>query len=224
MRDFEELLQACHQRGIRVMMDLVLNHTFDRASLVRGIAGEPRQPEARLVRVARWQGRGASPRTDGAPWSRAARGSTTSATDQYFYHAFLPFQPDLNWRNPEVREELLGVAAYWLDKGVDGFRLDLVNFLVEDESLRDNPRKFGLRPYDWQRHLYDRSQPESVEVARELRRVTDHYDDRAMMGEVYTDVPMKRSRSSATDRRPPPVFLRRFPGSAVERRGVPRVG
>jgi alpha-glucosidase len=76
-----------------------------------------------------------------------------------------------------------------LDKGVDGFRLDLINFLYEDEQLRDNPHKLGMRPYELQKHVYDRSRPESQEAARQLRRVTDEYTERMMMGEVYTDTP-----------------------------------
>jgi alpha-glucosidase len=130
----------------------------------------PGKPPNRWVSVA-----------EGSPWQY------DSATDQYYYHAFLEFQPDLNWRHPEVRKEMLNVMRYWLDKGVDGFRLDLVNFLYEDELLRDNPRRLGRRPYFWQRHIYDRSRPESLEAASDLRRLADSYPDRALMGEVCTD-------------------------------------
>jgi alpha-glucosidase len=186
MRDFEELLDSCHERGMRVIMDMVLNHTSDR---------HPWFVESRSSRV--------NPRRDwyvwrdgrapGKPpnrWKAVVEGSAweyDDATGQFFYHAFLPFQPDLNWRNPEVREEMLEMVRFWLEKGVDGFRLDLVNFLYEDALLRDNPRKPGLRPYDWQRHIYDRSRPESLDMARDLRRITDGFSDRAMLGEVYTD-------------------------------------
>jgi alpha-glucosidase len=82
---------------------------------------------------------------------------------------------------------MLDVLRFWLDKGVDGFRLDLINFLYEDESLRDNPPRLGARPYFWQHHIYDRSRPESLEAARDLRRLSDSYPDRALMGEVCTD-------------------------------------
>ncbi len=184
--DFDELLDACHKRSIHVIMDLVLNHTS---------AEHPWFVESRSSRD--------NPRRDwyvwrdgrapGKPpnrWRSVVEGSAweyDDATGQYYYHAFLPCQPDLNWRNTEVRDEMLGAARFWLEKGVDGFRLDLINFLYEDESLRDNPRRFGLRPYDWQVHRYDRSRPESLEAAKELRQLADRYADRAMMGEVYTD-------------------------------------
>ena len=186
MADFEELLEACHGRGIRLMADLVLNHTSEehpwfvesrssrenpkRDWYVWRDGRAPGKPPNRWVSVA-----------EGSPWQY------DSATDQYYYHAFLDFQPDLNWRNPEVREEMLGVLRYWLEKGVDGFRLDLVNFLYEDELLRDNPRRLGRRPYFWQHHIFDRSRPESLEAASDLRRLADSYPDRALMGEVCTD-------------------------------------
>lgn len=188
MHDFEELLDACHERGIRVMMDLVLNHTS---------AEHPWFVESRSSRDHPrrdwyvWRD-GRAPGKPPNRWRAVVEGSAWEydvATDQYYYHAFLPFQPDLNWRNPEVEREMLGVAGFWLDKGVDGFRLDLINFLFEDEALRDNPFKVGSRPYLAQRHLYDMSQPESVEVARGLRRLADRHEGRALMGEVITENP-----------------------------------
>jgi len=186
MEDFLELLEKCHERGIRVIMDMVLNHT----SSEHPWFVESRSSRDNLRRD--WyvwrDGKAPGRRPNG--WLAVIEGSAWEYDDdtrQFFYHAFLPFQPDLNWRNPEVREALYGVVKFWLDVGVDGFRLDLINFLYEDMLLRDNPRKFGLRPYDWQVHLYDRSQPESLEAARELRRITEGYENRVLMGEVYTD-------------------------------------
>mgnify|MGYP005836786087 CR=1 FL=1 len=186
METLEELLRQCHRRGMKVILDMVLNHTSDRHPWFlesRSSRDNPRR-DWYIWRAGR--ARGKPPNR----WRAVVEGSAwewDEATGQYYYHAFLPFQPDLNWRNPEVREALFGAVKYWLDRGVDGFRLDLINFLYEDEMLRDNPRKPGLRPYDWQRHLYDRSRPESVELVRELRRLLDGYPDRMMMGEVFTD-------------------------------------
>lgn len=186
MADLGELLAACHQRGIRVMMDLVLNHTS---------AEHPWFAESRSSRE--------NPRRDwyvwrdgrapGKPpnrWLAVVEGSAweyDSSTSQYYYHAFLPLQPDLNWRNPKVRSEMLDIARFWLDKGVDGFRLDLINCLFEDEQLRDNPLRLGPRPYLAQRHIHDLSQPESLEAASHLREVADEFVERALMGEVLTD-------------------------------------
>ena len=187
MADFDELIAECHARGIKLMTDLVLNHTSDEHPwFVESRASRDNPKRDWYV----WR----DGRAAGKPpnrWVSVAEGSAwqrDDATGQYYYHAFLPFQPDLNWRNPEVKQAMLGVARFWLEKGVDGFRLDLVNFLYEDELLRDNPPRLGKRPYFWQHHHFDRSQPESVEAVRELRRVVDAFPDRALMGEVFTDV------------------------------------
>jgi alpha-glucosidase len=188
MEDFDELLGACHRRGVKLILDMVLNHTS---------AEHPWFWESRSSRDDPkrdwyvWRD-GRAPGKPPNRWLAVVEGSAwvwDEKTRQYYYHAFLPEQPDLNWRNPEVSEALFDVLRFWLDKGVDGFRLDLINFLYEDKRLRDNPRKLGVRPYEWQKHLYDRSQPESLEAARRLRRVTDEFDERMMMGEVYTDSP-----------------------------------
>jgi alpha-glucosidase len=116
-------------------------------------------------------------------------------TEQYYYHAFFKQQPDLNWRNPEVKEAMFDAATFWLEKGVDGFRLDLVNHLVEDEQLRENPLRCPLLsfqdlqeilPYEWQGHLYDRDQEETHTILKELRSLTDRYPGRMMVGEAMT--------------------------------------
>ncbi|RJP35008.1 MAG: alpha-glucosidase [Actinobacteria bacterium] len=188
MEVFEELLDACHGRGIKVIMDMVLNHTSsEHPWFVESRSSRDNPKRDWYV----WRD-GRSPGRPPNRWVAVVEGSAWQYDDdtrQFFYHAFLPFQPDLNWRNPEVRAAMFDVIRFWLDKGVDGFRLDLINFLYEDVLLRENPRRFGMRPYDWQEHLYDRSQPESLEAAKELRRITDEYPGRMMMGEVYTDTP-----------------------------------
>lgn len=188
MTDFEDLLAECHKRGIRVIMDLALNHTSDEHPWFlesRSSRDNPKRDwyvwrDGKAFRRPpnRWRAV-----IEGSAWTRDPR------TGQFYYHAFLPFQPDLNWRNPAVRDEMFSIARFWLDKGVDGFRLDLINFLYEDEQLRNNPLQPGWHPYGWQRHLHDRSQPESFETVRALRRLTDGYPDRALLGEVYTDRP-----------------------------------
>ncbi|MBN1193141.1 MAG: alpha-glucosidase [Coriobacteriia bacterium] len=189
MRDLEDLLAACHERGIRVMMDLVLNHT----SVEHPWFSESRSSRDNPRRDWYVWRDGTAPHRPPNGWLAVVEGSAWKydrATGQYYYHAFLPFQPDLNWRNPEVRHEMLDIARFWLEKGVDGFRLDLMNFLYEDEHLRDNPRRrFAIRPYLAQKHVHDASQPESLEAAKDLRRVADGFPGRALMGEVFTDRP-----------------------------------
>ncbi|MDI6873914.1 alpha-amylase family glycosyl hydrolase [Candidatus Solincola sp.] len=185
---FRELLEQCHRRGIKVILDMVLNHTSEEHPWFVESRSSRDNPKRDWYI---WRD-GRAPGKPPNRWRAVVEGSAwewDERTGQYYYHAFLSQQPDLNWRNPEVKEEMFRVCRYWLDRGVDGFRLDLINFLFEDELLRDNPRKLGLRPYDWQVHLYDRSRPESLEVVRELRRMLDGYPERMMMGEVYTDRP-----------------------------------
>jgi alpha-glucosidase len=189
MRDFEELLEACHERGMRVMMDLVLNHTSSEHPWFVESRSSRDNPKRDWYVWRDGRALGMPPNN----WRAVVEGSAWKydpATRQYYYHAFLPFQPDLNWRDPEVEREMHRVAGFWLDKGVDGFRLDLVNFLFEDELLRENPFRFGLRPHLAQYHLHDFSQPESLEAVKDLRRLTDSYADRALMGEVFSDTPV----------------------------------
>lgn len=188
MGDLEELLGACHERGLKLMMDLVLNHTSDEHAWFAESRSSRENPKRDWYVWADGRAPGKPPNN----WVAVIEGSAwqyDDPTGQYYYHAFLEFQPDLNWHNPEVREEMLRIAEYWLGKGVDGFRLDLVNFLYEDRELRSNPHKVGARPYFWQYHVFDRSLPESIEAVRDLRRVADGYPDRALMGEVCTDRP-----------------------------------
>lgn len=186
MNGFRELVDACHERGLRVITDLVLNHTSDEHPWFTASRSSREDPRRDWYVWRDGRGPGRPPNrwravVEGSAWERDPR------TGQYYYHAFLPFQPDLNWRNPAVQDEMLDVARSWLEFGVDGFRLDLINHLYEDERLRDNPLKPGVRPYLAQRHLYDHSQPESLEVAARLRAIADAHGERVLLGEVFSD-------------------------------------
>jgi alpha-glucosidase len=113
---------------------------------------------------------------------------------QYYLHNFLKEQPDLNLHNPDVQDELLAVARFWLDRGVDGFRLDTINFYFHDKELRDNPALAPemrnatiapeVNPYNWQDHLYDKNQPENLEFLRRFRALLDEYPAATAVGEV----------------------------------------
>jgi oligo-1,6-glucosidase/alpha-glucosidase len=117
-----------------------------------------------------------------------------SSRQQLYYSAFLPFQPDLNWRNPEVKEEMFRMVRHWLDKGVDGFRLDIFNFIYEDQSFTDNPTSLRYLPTEdltellGQKKVYNMNHPDNFKLAKELRSILDEYDPpRFMVGEVFGD-------------------------------------
>lgn len=186
MEDFDHLLEEAHKRGIRVILDFVPNHTSDE---------HPWFVEARKSKDSPkrdwfvWQ----DPKPGGKPpnsWQAAPGGSgweLDERTGQYFYHAFFDFQPDLNWRNPEVAEAVLGDMDFWLNKGVDGFRLDLINYLLEDEQFRDNARSLaGWYMGRFQDSKYTRDLPETHQVLTKFRKLLDKYRDRMMVGEVIS--------------------------------------
>ena len=179
--DFDHLLEEAHRRGIRVIVDLVPNHTSDQHQWFVASRSSRNDPK-RSWYV--W----ADPRRGGPPnnW-RAVFGSAQKrsawtldpASGQYYLHHFLPQQPDLNWWNEDVRHAIEDVMRFWLDRGVDGFRVDVAHSLVKDQLLRDNPRLLaGRRP----RRNWDLD--EVHEIHRRWRRVLDEYDDRMAVGEV----------------------------------------
>jgi alpha-glucosidase len=111
------------------------------------------------------------------------------ATGQYYLHSFLKEQPDLNWGNPDVRQAIFETVRFWLNRGVDGFRLDAINWIGKDFTWPNNPRRLGLRSYLRQIHLYDRDQPETHDALRALRGVLKDYPDVVLVGEASSDTP-----------------------------------
>ncbi|MEX0348281.1 MAG: alpha-amylase family glycosyl hydrolase [Paracoccaceae bacterium] len=191
--DFDALLTRAHALGLKVMIDLVLSHTSDQ---------HPWFAESRVSRdtpKSNWYV-WADPKPDGTPpnnWLAIFGGSAwqwDARRRQYYLHNFLTSQPDLNFHEPQVQDALLDVARFWLDRGVDGFRLDTINFYFHDKDLRDNPplpeaeRNDSIapqvNPYNHQDHLYSKSQPENLAFLERLRALTDSYDARACLGEV----------------------------------------
>ena len=191
LADFDRLLEAAHARGIRVILDFVPNHTSDR---------HPWFDESRASRTNPrrdwyvWR----DPEPDGGPpsnWLSEFGGPAWTfdeATRQYYYHAYLPQQPDLNWRNQEVRAAMLDVLRFWFSRGVDGFRVDAIHHLIEDERLRDNPPnpdwREGMSPARSVIRRYTMDQPEVHEAIAEMRRVADAFGERLMIGEAYLPI------------------------------------
>jgi alpha-glucosidase len=193
LADFQELVAAAHDSGIKVLLDFVPNHSSDR---------HPWFVESRSSRDnARrdwYLWRDPAP-GGGAPnnWLSQFGGSAWEldrATGQYYYHAFLKEQPDLNWRNPRLRDAMYEAMRFWLRRGVDGFRVDVLWHLIKDERFRDNPANPDFRPgrppHEALLPLYTTDRPEMEEVVAELRGVIDEFDDRLLIGEIY--LPLER--------------------------------
>ena len=205
LADLDALVADAHELGLRVMIDLVPNHTSDR---------HPWFVEARSSRAAVrrdwyvWR----DPGPDGGPpnnWVSHFGGPAWTfdeSTGQYYLHLFLPEQPDLNWANPEVRAAFDRILAFWLERGVDGFRIDVAHSLVKDPQLRDNPL-IGDAPapdaspqevFAAYEHAHDLDQDGVLDVYRRWRRITDRYDA-VLLGEVYLLEPARLSRYVAGD-------------------------
>jgi alpha-glucosidase len=185
LEDFDRLVEAAHARGLKVILDFVPNHTSDQHPWFR----ESRASRANAKRDWYiWRDRPNN-------WLSVFGGSAWEldpATGQYYYHAFLPEQPDLNWRNPEVVEAMLGVLRFWLERGVDGFRIDVLWHLIKDEHFADNPPnrdwRQGMDPYNALIPVQTCDRPEVHEVVVRLRRLLDEYRERVLIGEIYLPV------------------------------------
>jgi alpha-glucosidase len=191
LADFDRLLAEAHRRGLKLILDFVPNHTSDR---------HPWFLESRASRQ--------SPKRDWYLWHDPAPGggppnnwlshfggsgwTWDEATGQYYYHAFLKEQPDLNWRNPAVVAAMHDVMRFWLERGVDGFRVDVVWQVIKDDRFRDNPPNpnfvEGQYHYSRLRPVYTADRPEVHEVVAGMRRVIDAYDDRVLIGEIYLPI------------------------------------
>ena len=189
--DFDALLAAAHARGLKVILDYVPNHTSDRHPwFVESRASRASPKRDRYV----WR----DPKADGSPptnWVSEFGGPAWTfdeATGQFYYHAYLNEQPDLNWRNPQVRDAMLDVLRFWFERGVDGFRVDAIHQLIESEELRDNPPnpdwRPGMSPARSVVRAYTMDQPEVHDAIAAMRRVADAYGERVMIGEAYLPI------------------------------------
>ena len=177
--DFHALLDAAHRRRIRVILDLVLGYTSDRHPWFQAARSDRFAP-SRDYYVWGKGGNGAPPNNWFSSAASRPAWQYNEATDDYFYYAFLPQQPHLNWTNPQLEYEMERVFTFWLETGIDGFRLDAINYLYADRELRDNPRE-GFE----QLHIADRNHRNIHRILRRLRRIADRYHDVVLLGEVF---------------------------------------
>jgi alpha-glucosidase len=193
MEDFYALVEAAHAAGLKVILDLVPNHTSDQHPWFVESRSSRDNPKRDWYI---WR----EPAAAGGPpnnWLSEFGGSAweyDTATRQYYYHAFLAQQPDLNWRNPEVRQAVYDVMRFWLRKGVDGFRVDVIWHLIKDAEFRDNPPnpdfREGRPPHEKILPLHSTDQVEVHDVIAEMRSVVDEFEGRVLIGEIY--LPLER--------------------------------
>lgn len=191
MDDFEELLKAVHQKNMKLILDLVPNHSSDQHPWFLESRSSKDNPKRDWYI---WK----DPKPDGQPpnnWLSVFGGpgwEYDEKTGQYYYHAFLKEQPDLNWRNPEVQEAMFKIMRFWLEKGVDGFRVDVMWHMIKDEQFRDDPPNpdyhKGMNSYSRQIPAYSTDQDEVHEIVHKMRRVIDDYDERLLIGEIYLPI------------------------------------
>ena len=190
LEDFDQLIERAHALGLKVIIDQVLSHSSDMHPWFR---------ESRLNRTnakADWYV-WADPKRDGSPpnnWPSVFGGRAwewNPSRGQYYFHNFLIEQPDLNFHNPDVQDAVLDVMRFWLERGVDGFRLDTVNYYFHDRQLRSNPPArrpkhlpYAVNPYDMQDHKFGKSQPENVGFLKRVRKLLDQYPGTTTVGEV----------------------------------------
>jgi alpha-glucosidase len=198
MAEFDALIRGAHSRNIKVVLDMVLNHTSDQHPWFLESKSNPDNPRRNWYV---WR----DPRPGNKPpnnWGAMFGGPAWQydpATRQSYLHLFVKEQPDLNWRNPEVQKAQLDVIRFWLERDVDGFRLDVFNAYFKDAQLRDNPGGFGPLSALTQRHLYDMDQPEMMPLLRELRGILDAYPERYAVGETSFATPEKAASYCGQD-------------------------
>ena len=193
LQDLDTLLEQAHQRNLKLILDFVPNHTSDEHSWFQQ-SRESRTNDKRDWYI--WR----DPAPDGGPpnnWLSRFNGSAwqfDERTGQYYLHMYDVKQPDLNWRHPDVRQEMYRVMHFWLDRGIDGFRVDALEVLLKDEQFRDNPLnplwKSGDPPHTRLLEQYIVDQPGMHTVMQEMRTLIDGYDQRVLIGELY--LPLER--------------------------------
>lgn len=192
LADFDKLIARAHELGLKVIIDQVISHSSSEHPFFK----ESRQN--RTNHKADWYV-WADPQHDGSPpnnWLAIFGGGAwqwESRRHQYYLHNFLIEQPDFNFHNPEVQDWLLSTMRFWLERGVDGFRLDTVNFYFHDKLLRNDPADFRRKdkpewnPYAMQYHIFSKNQPENLAFLERMRALLDEFDARTMVGEMGED-------------------------------------
>lgn len=201
MDDFDRIVEKAHALGLKVIIDQVYSHTSNQHPWFRESQQSPDNVKSDWYV---W----ADAKADGSPpnnWLSVFGGSAWSwdtRREQYYFHNFLPSQPDLNMHNPAVQNAILDTARFWLDRGVDGFRLDALNFLMHDPDLRDNPvipNPRSAAPFDRQDHIHNKSHPDIMAFLEKLRAVTEQYPDTFTVAEIGGEYSVQEMQQYTSD-------------------------
>lgn len=189
LEDFDELLDKAHQRNIKIILDLVINHTSNQHPWF--LESTSSQDNAKADWYL-WQTpyEGQELPNNWQSYFGGTGWKYCETRDQFYFHTFNENQPDLNWKNPDVRAAIHDIIRFWLDRGVDGFRLDASSVFSKDPYFRDNPLKYEATDknnYNNYHHLYDKNLPENHQIIREIRAILEEYDDRLLIGETFID-------------------------------------
>lgn len=194
LEDFDKLVEKAHGLGLKVLLDYVPNHTSDKHEWFVESRSSKANPKRDWYV---WR----DAKDDGSPpnnWESYFGGPAwewDEATEQYYLRLFDRKQPDLNWRNPDLRKAMYDAMRFWFDRGVDGLRIDVLWLLIKDEHFRDNPANEEWKDGDWlarrQERIYSEDRPETMEIVREMRAVAEEYEEsRVLVGEIY--LPLER--------------------------------
>lgn len=190
IEDFDAVIEKAHELGLKVIIDQVVSHTSDKHPWFAESRSSRTNPRADWYV---WS----DPKDDGMPpnnWPSVFGGPAwewNGARRQYYLHNFLTEQPDLNFHNPQVQDAILDTMRFWLERGVDGFRFDTVNYYFHDDQLRDNPpapreeeTPLEVDPYGMQLHLYSKNRPENIDFLKRVRALLDEFPGTTAVGEV----------------------------------------
>lgn len=192
MDDLRILVKAVHSKGMKVVMDMVMNHTSNEHPWFKESRSSPNNPKRNWYIWSK--GKGKKPPNNWVSMTGKKGWNYDEGTDEWYYSSFLDFQPDLNYDNPEVRKEMFNTVRFWLNEGIDGFRLDIFNCIGKDLTFENNPFSFRYLPTPahneqayFQKKLHTYNHPKSIKFAKELRQVVDQQPGRFLIGEITGD-------------------------------------
>ena len=189
LEDFDELVEKAHQRNIKIILDLVVNHTSNQHPWFVESSSSQDNPKADWYLWQDAQGSRDYP-NDWQSYFGGPGWTYSPERKQFYFHTFNKNQPDINWHNPDVKAAIYDIVRFWLERGVDGFRLDASSVYIKDPYFRDNPMKYGAsdkNDYNNYHHLYDKNLPKNHQIIRDIRAILDEYGDRVLIGETFID-------------------------------------